>query len=199
MVQTGMGGQRLTEALKRAHEEEPVSRVIHFGFAGGLDPDVTPGQLLRPIMVMDTKGGVMALDQPRPRSLKNGEPPPAGPRLISINHVIHDVKEKQALYQAHRCQMIDMESFAAAQACEAMGLAYTSVRAVSDAHDTALPAQAEKWIDERGQLHMGRVTRFLLTHPGWVPSLAKLGQYADKAGKALADVVLAELAKVVTS
>jgi nucleoside phosphorylase len=199
MVQTGMGGPRIVESLKRAHEQEPVSRVIHFGFAGGLDPDVTPGQLLRPIMVMTANGGVIALDQPRPRSLKRGEPPPAGPRLISVTHVIHDVKEKQGLYQTHHCQMIDMESLAAAQACEAMGLAYTSVRAVSDAHDTALPAQAEKWIDERGQLRMGRVTRFLLTHPGWAPSLAKLGQYADKAGKAMAAAVLAEMAEVATS
>src|SRR5690606_17561202 len=131
LVQAGIGAQRTVAALNKSVRQKQVSRVIHFGYAGGLAPSLEPGHIPKFVTIAEPSGRLIAIDQPIPRVLARDETPPPGPRLVSVPYLIHRVEDKQRLFKIHNAVAVDMESFAVAQACAQLQLPYTCVRAVS--------------------------------------------------------------------
>jgi hypothetical protein len=105
--------------------ELPDGRLVSFGFAGGLVPELEPGELLSANKVVDGSG----------RVLWEGEPlhvPGARTAVIcSTNAVVNQRAARQALAEQSGALAVDMESGVLASTGRLAGV----VRAVSDAAD----------------------------------------------------------------
>lgn len=193
LVQAGIGAQRTVAALNKSVRQKRVSRVIHFGYAGGLSTSLEPGHMPKFTTIAEPSGRLIAIDQPIPRVLLRDEPAPPGPRLISVPYLIHRTQDKQRLLKAHNAVAVDMESFATAQACAHLQLPYSCVRAISDPADMALPSGSEHWLDNQGFVRHARVIRFLLMHPKWISKVMALGNNSKVASAMLTREVIEQL------
>jgi len=190
LVTGGMGTHRVVAALHRAVRQKQVGRVIQFGFAGGLDPAFAPGHIETFISLAEPSGRMITLENIVPRVLAKEEQPPEGPRLLSVPYVIYRPADKQRLHKYHRACMVDMESFAVAQACAQLNLPYRLVRAVTDPADMGLPYGIDTWLDFDGNIRKGRVIRHLLFNPRSLGVLRQLSHNSQIAGQAMAQQVL---------
>lgn len=185
LVQAGIGAQRTVAALNKSVRQKQASRVIHFGYAGGLSPSLEPGHMPVFTSIAEPSGRLIAIDQPIPRVLIRDEPAPPGLRLLSVPYLIHRAEDKRRLLKFHNAVAVDMESFAVAQACAQLQLPYQCVRAISDPADMALPSGAESWLDHEGNVRLSRVIGFLLTHPRWINTVLHLGRNSKVASAVL--------------
>ncbi len=190
LVTGGLGTHRVVAALHRAVRQKQVGRVIQFGYAGGLDPAMQPGHLESFVSLAEPSGRMISLESVIPRVLAKDEQPPAGPRLLSVPYVIHRPADKQRLLKYHRACMVDMESFAVAQACAQINLPYRLVRSVSDPADMALPYGADTWVDHDGNVRIGRVVRHVLFNPRSIRTILALSRNSRIAGEAMARQVM---------
>lgn len=195
LIQAGIGAQRMVAALNKSVRQKQVSRVIHFGYAGGLSPTLEPGHMPEFTTIAEPSGRLIAIDQPIPRVLGRDETPPPGPRLLSVPYLIHRPQDKHRLFKFHHAIAVDMESFAIAQACAQLQLPYACVRAISDPADLLLPPGAESWLDHEGYIRHARVIGFLLTHPKWISRVMNLGNNSKVASAMLTRKVVELLHK----
>jgi hypothetical protein len=80
-----------------------------------------------------------------------------------------------------------METAAAARVCEARGIPWAAVRAISDTADEALPLDFNRLRDPDGGLATSRVALAALARPASIPGLLRLGRHTGLASQALAE------------
>ena len=77
---------------------------------------------------------------------------------------------------------VDMETVAVAAACEARGVPWSAIRAVSDrADDDTVDTATLTMVNPDGSPKVGAALRHVLRHPGKVPGLARLARDATAA------------------
>ena len=177
---TGVGATRAGMALDELIDRHKPQRVIHTGFAGALDPDLGPGDIINVGFVTDESGQVISLV---------GDSTERSPRqtVLTLGRIADTVQVKRQLFETHRAAAVDMETFHVARACAEQGIAYTAVRAISDTADMALPAQAIEWVKPDGTPDMAKAMSFVATRPWLMPSMMKLQSHAKMAASRLAD------------
>jgi adenosylhomocysteine nucleosidase len=106
----------------------PEGRLVSFGFAGGLDPQLRPGTLVTATKVVDASGA----------TLWEGEPLPvegARPAIICAGSKVTDAPEaRRMIAEKTNAEAIDTESGALARTGRLAGV----VRAISDTGDRPL-------------------------------------------------------------
>lgn len=159
-----LGAMRLADA--------GATTLMSFGLAGGLDPRLRPGDVLRPNAIVDAASGAVV----------EARGPSAGTaiqRLVQTDHIVATPAAKAALRDRCAAEAVDMESYAVAEVARACGLAFVVLRAVGDAYDRALPPAALAATRPDGGLALGGVLASLLRRPGQLPALLALGRDAD--------------------
>ncbi len=158
--------------------------LISFGLAGGLDPGLQAGAVLRPAAVMwrqnrfDTHPALTAsLGGATCAALWAGET------------VVTAAAEKRALWKNAGASAIDLESGAVAEQALLHGVAFAVLRAVCDPAGQDLPPAALAALNAAGAIGILRVARSVLGHPRQIPALLALAGNAGRARKALAGEV----------
>ena len=192
---SGLGKDRAVAALTKLIEAHQPQRIIHLGFAGGMDPTLAAGDLLNIRYVRNESGKIIRLGESVPEFEESDSDPPSLKTLLTRDTVADSPKLKKQLFTQYKASAVDMETFYTASLAMDQGIPFMALRAISDPHDMALPAEAINWIKPDGTPDMAKVMGFIATHPWLTPTLMKLQSHASKAPAKIADAVESVLAK----
>lgn len=177
---TGIGASRMVAATTRLIDEHHPRRIILVGFSGALLPEFEAGRIIHASAVMNIAGQIVRLTEGEHDQRTT---------LLTVDHVVATVEEKNALRQSHRAAAIDMESFSLAMLAKERGIPLSIIRAISDTADFALPKQIGEWVNEDGSPRVGAVMKALAFKPSLLTTLLKLQSHTKIAAKNLAAAV----------
>ncbi|MFW6032407.1 MAG: hypothetical protein ACOCTI_03440 [Phycisphaeraceae bacterium] len=181
---TGMGPERMKARLGEVLEREPVERVVLLGFAGGLDPALKAGEVVRFSQVVSEAGERLDLAGPG-----------AGAVLLSADRLAESVDRKRGLRQRYEAEAVDLETFDVAAMLRERGIELAVLRAISDPFCTALPAEAMDWVRPDGEPDPWAAAKWVAQHPLQLPDLLRLAWVTRRGAKALGREVAKEVAR----
>jgi len=145
VVQCGPGFRAARAAVERAIDEEAPRMVISAGTCGALDPGLVVGEV-RMVTRIDSPLGEFF-----PKPLRA-----MGAVLRSQDRVAVTAVEKRVLFESG-CGIVDMEAAAVAAVCVERGVAFGSLKVVSDSALEDLPIDFNLYRDEAGQFKTARI------------------------------------------
>jgi adenosylhomocysteine nucleosidase len=119
VVAAGMGAARVALAVEAALAAERVSALLSVGVAGGCDPEIKVGEIVRAGVVIDVRTGERFEDSQFRQVLV------CAPEIASV-------REKKRLYAAYGASAVDMEAATVARLAVAHGIHFGAVKAISD-------------------------------------------------------------------
>lgn len=185
-VATGMGTALAHSATLRLLDECDVEWVIVVGITGAIDNETPIGTLVLPEMVVNAADG----STHRPRPLPLGAPRGT---MWTTDELILD-PAVHARLRAQGVVSLDMETAAVAQVCDARGVPWSVVRAVSDrAGDGTVNADIFGLSHPDGRANIRAVPGYLLRHPGAIPRLIRLAGGAKLATQRAAGAAISAI------
>ena len=176
----GAGGNpdRLRALL--AQRCDPGCRaVMSFGIAGGLDPDLVPGDVLVASAIV-TPGQRHAADsliaEAMLRALEGSGLRVRSATLAGVDAAVLTVAHKAALRRATGCAGVDMESHVAAAFAERHGLPFAALRIVCDPAERAIPAFAATALKPDGEPDIRAVLSAVARSPSQIGPLIRLAR-----------------------
>lgn len=158
-VRTTCAGADPGRALRLARDlaRSGADALISFGIAGGLDPNLSPGDLIVPKRISRVDGPPAACDSAwRDRLLKRiADLHPVSADIAGSNRLITDTKAKQSLRDRTGAAAVDMESLAVGEIAVGAGLPFIAIRAIADPADRAPPQSVLAAIGENGDVRPG--------------------------------------------
>lgn len=147
------------ERIGRVLDELRPPAIVLAGVCGGLDPSLSPGDLVlaRSVVVPGRPELVPAspiLDKVR-GALRRSDWSFVTAPLLSVERPLGSRSEKTDVWNATGAAGVDMESYAVAAAARERGIPWIVLRAVLDAAGSELPASLRSWTgegDEPGML-----------------------------------------------
>jgi adenosylhomocysteine nucleosidase len=152
VVQSGPGPARAARAASAA-VEAGASALVSWGLAGALVARLAPGSVVLPRRVRGEGGQVFFADREWHAALARGllgVLEPCFDDLVTVPAALTTAAAKAAS-AADGAAAADMESAAIAQVAARAGARFVALRVVVDGARDALPRNAERWIDERGE------------------------------------------------
>ncbi|KQT81093.1 phosphorylase [Methylobacterium sp. Leaf465] len=185
----GAGGdpERL-RALLAARHEPGCRAVVSLGIAGGLDPDLVPGDvLIATAIVTPTQRypADPAIAAAWMRALAGSGSTVREAVLAGVDAAVIDVSAKAALRTATGCAGVDMESHVAAAYAARHGLPFAALRIVCDPADRAIPAFAAQALKPDGEPDIRAVLAAIARQPGQIPALIRLARDSGRAFQSL--------------
>ncbi len=162
LVQTGPG-VRCAEALR----SRECDAVVLAGVAGGLVH--RPSLIVRRVINAETGADFLA------PGLSSGS------TLVTVPRPLCTAHEKSAARETHGAELVDCEAAHVARTAAELGIPWRVVRVVSDGPEDVLPAQAARWVNEKGNTASGRVAASLIRNPMLMPELVRLGARTKRA------------------
>ena len=183
----GAGRDPATDAVVRLIDDVRPDAMAVVGFAGGLDPRLRPGETLRFRSVIDEQGqGFSLWDGEIPQNLNCDFETMTQPALVTVDRIITSTREKAHLLATLAAAAVEMESCHIASVAQQHRVRLTVIRAISDPATTALPSESTRWISRNGKTRYGAVLGYLARRPWELPTLVRLGRYAQAARMSLA-------------
>jgi adenosylhomocysteine nucleosidase len=185
VVAVGAGGDpdRLRTLLAR--RTEPGCRaVISFGIAGGLDPDLNPGDVLvasRVVASGERHTTDPGIAEGLVRALHASGLRVQSAAMAGVDTAVLTVADKAALRAATGCAAVDMESHVAASFAERHGLPFAALRIVCDPATRAIPGFAAKALKPNGEPDVWAVLSAVLRDPSQIRPLIHLARDSGKA------------------
>lgn len=185
VVHAGVGLERANIAAKTLLDRG-AERLLVWGTAGGLVPDLRPGCLVLPEFVRDAEGRTYTLDPDWRGTLKLALPPHAhtsNAALVSVGSPVVNQPQKRSLAQASSAAAVDMETAAIAEFAQRRGVPFAVVRAIADPLELDLPSVV---MAARGDWLLPlEIPARLLLRPGEVPAIRELARAFSAARKSL--------------
>jgi len=187
---SGVGPGRAALA-SRSLVQEGATALVSWGSAGGLSPDLSPGSLILPKIIIasdqshypvDAAWHTRLCDRLRGRVRFYTDP------LVESVGVVRTPSEKTALFRRTGAVGVDMESAAVASVAREAGVPFIAVRAVADAIDTTIPKCVLDTFDEFGRLSPIKLILGLAEHPAEMLGLLRIGRSYRAAQRTLAAV-----------
>ena len=175
VVGIGPGAGHLRERLDH---EPKASLVVSAGACGGLAPDLAPGDLVVPEVVLGTAGARYVTDAV-PGVVRRGT-------LLSTGELVPSPAAKARLWMETGAQAVDMESAAIVRWARDRALDVTVVRAVADPARVGVPADLAAVVEPGGRVRPGRALRAVLARPGAVADALTLGRNTERALRTVA-------------
>jgi adenosylhomocysteine nucleosidase len=171
----GMGPTRAALAVQAAMSVGPVTALLSVGLAGGCDPSVQVGDVVRAGVVVDTQTG---------ERFNNSE---SSQVLVSAPSIA-GVLEKQRLFAAYSATAVDMEAATVARLAQGHNLPFRAIKVISD--DASFEMQElGRFATQNGQFREAAFAVYSVARPRmW----SKLAQLARNSGVAL-EALTAEL------
>lgn len=183
LVRCGMGfasARRATQALLDAHSPRWV---ISAGFSGALHPSLHVSDIVVATSLVDMHGQELHVDLKMPADPAKGLH--VG-RLLTVDHMVRKVTEKEELGQQHGALAVDMESLAVAQVCRESKTRFLAVRVVSDDLAADLPPEILTVVGSSGTVRLGAALASIWKRPGSVKEMWRLREQSTHAAERLA-------------
>lgn len=178
------GAERdVADTLRRA-VRAGCRNLISFGIAGGLDPDLRPGDCIIASDIADA-GHLHAADAGWSRNLADAIPGARIGRIVGVNCVVADPATKRDLYRRTGAVAVDMESHIVARVAADHRLAFTAIRVVLDPAHRALPEAAILAANGDGSVNLTPILRAIFSSSSQLAALMQLGFDAYAARSAL--------------
>lgn len=172
----GVGSGRAARAAS-ALIEAGAGALVSWGIAGGLDPDLRPGDVVLPQAVEGIGRTTFEVDanwRARLREHIGDRVPVHGGTLVQSDRPLRDRASKRAAFESTGACAVDMESVAIAACARRAGVPFLAVRCVSDSAEIPIPTGALIGIDAEGNKHCAAVALWLLRHPAQLPGMLHL-------------------------
>jgi hopanoid-associated phosphorylase len=177
------GGGRIAAAL-----DEAIARgcagVISFGTAGGLAPDLAPGDWVVASAIVSGRGRFPA-DPRWSEKLSKLLPHATRAVIAGVDAPVADAAAKRALHQSTGAAAADMESHIAAAAAAAYGVPFAACRVIIDPAHRTLPPAALVGMRPDGSADVAAVFGSLARQPGQWLDLVRTALDARTARSAL--------------
>jgi hopanoid-associated phosphorylase len=169
-----------TPAGARRAAAEIVGRgagaLLSFGLAGGIDPDLRPGDVIVGAGVVGPDGRMHETDDALARhlcaALDSLDCGWSAGLVAGVDRVVATVAAKQSLAARTGAVIVDMESRAVAEA----GLPFAILRVVVDPADHAIPASVQAALRSNGRFNPLVLIGGLLRRPGEIGALRALAR-----------------------
>ena len=159
-AQIGIGCTRAAELTRQFMAQYSPGAVVSLGFAGGLNPHLTPGTIViaTGLVSPDTshvwaqahKGLVEQF-----QAAAELERLPYHPGcLVSVSQVVAEMSAKARLWQACGADAVDMETAGIARAASEATLPWLALRAIVDTAVESVPVECLRLVDDAGQISM---------------------------------------------
>jgi adenosylhomocysteine nucleosidase len=158
--------------------------IISFGVAGGLAPELTPGDCVVASSIIDYPA-VRPTDPLWSRKLADMIPGARHGPIMGVNSVVSDPADKRKLHAFTRAVAVDMESHLVARLADAHGLAFAAVRVIIDPAHRAVPPAALLAMAPGGSTDVTAMLREILARPSQVSPLMRLAADAMAARASL--------------
>jgi adenosylhomocysteine nucleosidase len=178
--QTGRG---IAESLERAINGGCRS-IISFGVAGGLSPDLRPGDWVIASRVESVRG-TYATSFLLSRKLLECVPGAEYSPIAGVDVPILSAAAKRQLHEMSGVSAVDMESHMVAEFATARGLDFGAIRVVIDPAERSVPMAALMGLRPDGSTDVKAVLRGLIRSPQELPLLARVVGDAFAARNAL--------------
>jgi hopanoid-associated phosphorylase len=165
--------------------------LLSFGLAGGLDPELRPGDIVVGAGVVAADSTMFATDDALAQhlcaALDSLECRWSAGLVADAGHVLATVAAKQDLASRTRAVIVDMESRAVAAA----GLPFAILRVVVDPAERTIPASVLAALTPNGRLNPLALIGGLLRRPGEIAALRALARDNNAARASLRRAALA--------
>jgi adenosylhomocysteine nucleosidase len=185
-VHIGYGGGSSERARSEAARlvAQGAAALVSFGLAGGLAPQLRPGDLLLPESVRTAGTDSWSVDpiwreRVRARLAARGLKPRAG-TLLGSERIVATPADKRALFEATGAEAVDMESHEVAAVASAAGLPFLVVRALADPHDRVIPQVAREALRPDGRVRLQATFGGLIRQPGELMALLRLAHQSAR-------------------
>jgi len=152
--------------------------VISFGLAGGLDPALSPGDLVIADQIISRTKTWQAnpvLATVLQSALSASGTKPLRSSLAGVDATVMDPASKAALRAATGAAAVDMESHVVATYATSRNLPWASLRAICDPAMRALPPLATAGLKPDGRIDFAATLKSLARDPSQIPALIRTG------------------------
>ncbi|MDP3008032.1 MAG: phosphorylase [Methylococcales bacterium] len=193
LAYSGAGASN-AEAAAQLLIAQGATQLISWGCAGALSANLTSGDLVLADELIDADGAMMTIDREWHRRVRtvlekagcqsSGFALRCG-SLLESKTLVATSHDKQQLHQQSNAIALDMESVAVAKVAHAHALPFLVIRAIADPVTMDLPQAVSHALNEQGDVQLGKLLIFLLTHPSELKGLITLGQHFNAAKRTL--------------
>ena len=181
-------GGRRERTMVIARDLAGADRLMSFGLAGGLDPQLQPGDLVVADRIIAPDGTEYETDrlwrEDVVSAIRGVVPFRVGP-ILGVEAAVTGAEDKARLLERTGAAAVDMESDLVARAARDAGRPFIALRAVADPASQAIPAFALAGLDESGRTRPGPVLSGLLRRPSALGSLLALARASARAHRTL--------------
>ncbi|MDD3288237.1 MAG: phosphorylase [Alphaproteobacteria bacterium] len=163
-----------------------ATRLLSFGTAGGISPDLPVGSIVIGAAVVSDKGR-WECDREWGAEIPNSY----SGAIWGSDVVIANAFDKAMIFGNSGCLAADMESHCIAEVAVANKIPFSVVRIVTDTFSMSLPPVAMVPFNEDGTVNGMGVAISLLKHPLQMPNVIRLGLNTGKAMKKLRAIAAA--------
>jgi nucleoside phosphorylase len=174
---TGIGKKNSRRALLERLEELTPEFVLTCGFAGGLDPRLSVGDVVFATHDSDLEVKLVAANA---RAAK----------VHCSSRIATTVEEKAELRRATAADAVEMESAAFEEVCRQRGIRFAIVRVISDTANENLPLDFNQLSRPDWSLDYGKLAWAVVKSPQKVPALLRLQKHSNQAAARLAEVLM---------
>ena len=184
LFHTGVGETVCWQRMENLFRDRQFDYLISAGFAGAIREDLSVGDLVLAENFSDSQLLSSAQKILSGRKLHVGE-------LFTSRAIIDSVGERNRIAGQHGAVAADMETETIARVCRARGIPLLSLRVISDSSREPFPAPPNVLFDmERQRTDSGKLSLYLLRHPGAVWSLIRFARQIARARKTLTDAIV---------
>jgi hopanoid-associated phosphorylase len=148
--------------------------IISFGVAGGLAPELLPGDCVVASTIVDYPT-LRATDRTWSRKLLDAIPDARHGPIVGANSIVSGPAGKHELYAMTGAVAVDMESHLVARLAATHGLSFAAARVVVDPAHRFVPAAALAGLRADGGTSVMAVVRELLAAPSQLFGLLRIG------------------------
>jgi len=189
IVESGVGQEKAGRATDALIETFRPKRLVSAGYSGALSENLKRFAIRIPSAVVRESDGKRIDLQPDSDN---------SPCLLTTDFVVATPKRKRSLGEKHQAALVDMETFAVAERCQAHGVPFLSVRIVLDTVGEPLPKDVQrimKSAEHSAARLAGSVLSSLFSRPSALLDLYKLKERAIDATDRLAKRIYGEIAQ----
>jgi hopanoid-associated phosphorylase len=195
-------GANNAQAAAKLLIAQGANRLISWGCAGALSGDIKSGNLVLADELIDADGVTITVAKEWHKHVKTVLEKSAlvlrSGSLLETKTLVSTSREKQQLHQQFQAVALDMESIAVAKVAEAHHIPFLAIRVIADPVTMDLPQAVAYALNEQGDVQIGKLLTYLLTHPSELKGLIALGQHFNAAKRTL-KLVAKELEPLLTS
>jgi adenosylhomocysteine nucleosidase len=193
---TGIGRRNAEKSVREFLATNLPELVLTCGFAGGLNPDLKPGEVVFETANAPLAPSLSPLGGER-ESARTGEglfsklsaagAKPA--KFFCADRIATTVAEKKQLHAETGADAVEMESAAIHAVCRERGIPCATVRVISDTANEDLPLDFNQLSKPNKSLDFGKLAWAIARSPGKIGALLQLQQQTRFAAERLAEVL----------